>query len=165
MRKTSLVIGAALALAACSSDAEQVENSIRETLGNEATVEQVEMNQQSDGNMIGYAVVRDKEGRRSSMNCDAHPQSGDKYAWKCAPRIDAETEKDISDTMRARLAGSGEVLEMTMKRKDDDNHMAGKARVKTPDGAEHVLNCTAARQENGQFLPNCEEVAVFHHDG
>lgn len=168
MHRISLAIGAALALAACSSDVEQVENSIREELANQGTVEEVAMNEQSDGNMTGYAVVNVKNGWKTRMACNAHPQKnpdGTDLAWKCTPVIDSGAESQMNETIKKELATKGEVLEVAMKRKDDDDHMAGTARVKTADGAEHVLNCQAARQKaDGQLLWSCDEVAVFHHE-
>jgi len=158
MRKFAIAAGLMLVLGACSSDPTgQIEDSIRETLSNETTIDEVQMNMGADGNMSGYALTHEADGRKGRLKCAAQPDGGSTFKWQCSPQIDAETERQMQEKMRAEFAKQGEVIEVVMKRKDDDNHMAGSARLKTADGVEHSLSCTATRQEKDHFKWECEE--------
>jgi hypothetical protein len=110
--------------------------------------------------MTGYVLTREADGHKGRLKCAAQPDGDSKYKWQCSPEIDAETERQMQDKIRAEFAKSGEVLEVVMKRKDDDDHMAGFARVRTADGAEHRLDCTAARQKEANFAWECREAGA-----
>jgi len=155
-------LGLVFALGACSggSPEEQVANTIRESLANQTTVDKVEMTKQADGNMTGYVLTHESDGRKGRMKCAAQPDGDSKYKWQCHAEIDAETERQMQEKMRTELAKQGEVLDVAMKRKDDDNHMAGSARIRTADGTEHNLTCTAERQKDANFAWNCEEAGA-----
>jgi hypothetical protein len=155
MKAFPVVLGLALALGACAKPEDQVENSIRETLSNQTAVDQVEMNTSADGNMTGYALTHEPDGRKGRLKCAAHPEAGD-YKWKCMPEIDAETERQMQEVIRPELAKQGEVVELVMKRKDDDDHMIGSALVRTSDGTELHFSCTATRSKEAKFIWQCD---------
>lgn len=77
-----------LATAACNVDSaeNQLENSIRVSLSNGSTVQEVNLTEQDDGNMTGYAVVEDGEGRSGRLGCTAHKtDDAGNYNWRCEP--------------------------------------------------------------------------------
>jgi hypothetical protein len=160
MKAFPIAAGLLFALGACSGSAEeQIENSIRGSLANQTNVDQVEMNTTADGNMTGYALTHEADGRKGRLKCEAHPE-GSEFKYKCTPEIDAETERQMQDVIRTALAKQGEVVDLVMKRKDDDNHMAGSATVRAADGAEYHLSCTAVRKEAANFTWGCEDASA-----
>ena len=66
---------------------EDVENNIREVLGEQGTVLEVAMNRRDDDNMIGFARVRDQGGAVVRASCTATRQSeGSRmFDWECQP--------------------------------------------------------------------------------
>jgi len=151
----------ALAVAGCSfeTSADQLENSIRENLGNQAAVEDVNLIEQEDGNMAGYALVRDERGRSSRLNCAAH-RSGDdsQYLWTCRPVIDETAIENIEASIRdlyARQEGVAEV-DVEMRRHNDDDHMIGHAVLRDAAGNELRLACTSERDRTNTRMFNSQ---------
>ena len=66
---------------------EDVENNMREVLGQQGTVLEVAMNRRDDDNMTGFARVRDKGGSVVRTSCTATRQSeGSRtFDWECQP--------------------------------------------------------------------------------
>ena len=66
---------------------EDVENAMRELLGQQATVLEVAMNRQDDDRMIGFARLRDKDGAIVRTNCTAtrEAEGSRTFDWECQP--------------------------------------------------------------------------------
>jgi len=152
----AILLGMALAVSACESPEDQLENSIRGTLSNTgATVESVELTKGEDGNMSGFAMVRGANGRSGRMNCSAHPTEGTNYSWTCLPTIDEATLQDMEGQIRTELAKQAEVVEVDMQKHNDDDHMRGFARIRA-EGTEARLNCSATRDTANTAMFNWE---------
>ena len=147
MKRVSMAFGLALALGACSaqSDEDQLENTIRENLSSQGNVQQVELTKQANGNMTGFAIIREPSGRVGRLNCTARSTGESKYDWKCSPAIDASALKEMEAIIRAELSKRGPVLQLEMKKQGDDNHMSGFAVVHDETGQEFRLACSATR--------------------
>lgn len=65
----------------------QMENTIRQSLAEQATVLAVDMSRQDDDHMTGYAQVRDADGDEGRVNCTAARETGGNgnFNWECAP--------------------------------------------------------------------------------
>lgn len=65
----------------------QMENTIRQSLSQQATVLAVDMSRQDDDHMTGYAQVRDGDGTEGRVNCTAVRETGGtgNFNWECAP--------------------------------------------------------------------------------
>jgi hypothetical protein len=163
MKKFAAVALVALALGGCTmeSQEDQLENSIRSELGNQgSTVQEVELTKQENGNMTGYAVVREASGRTGRLACTAGPTGGSStnFSWHCSPAIDQAVEQEMNGIVRREYESRGaEVLEVAMHRANDDNHMTGTARVRDGSGTESRLTCSAERDANtpGTFGWQC----------
>jgi hypothetical protein len=147
MKSFSIAASLALALTACTaqSDEDQLENVIREGLAKQGEVQQVELNKQPNGSMTGFAMIREPNGRVGRLTCSAEPAGTSKYNWKCSPAIDEKTEKEMEDIIRAELSKRGPVIQLEMKRHNDDDHMSGFAVVHDDAGEEFRLTCSATR--------------------
>jgi hypothetical protein len=55
----------------------------------------------------------------------------------------------VENSIREQMASRGEVLEVDMTQQDGGDHMTGFARIRTGEGRETRLNCTADRQSSG----------------
>ena len=66
---------------------EDVENAMRELLGQQATVLEVAMNRLDDDRMTGFARLRDRDGAIVRTNCTATRESeGSRtFDWECQP--------------------------------------------------------------------------------
>ena len=91
MRVYAILLGALLALGACSASAEEeVETAIREGLSERGTVLQVDMTPQENGNMTGFAILRNHAGTEVRMDCTVE-REGDSnlmkegFSWRCLP--------------------------------------------------------------------------------
>ena len=155
MKIYSIALGLALGLGACSvqSDEDQLESTIRETLSAQGEVQQVELTKQANGGMTGFVMIREPNGRVGRLTCTAEAAGASKYNWKCSPAIDEKTLKEMEDIIRAELSKRGPVLQLEMKRQDDDDHMSGFAVVRDEAGEEFRLACSATR--------NTEKVGTF----
>ena len=142
-----LLAGAALAVAGCEmeSNENRLENAIRESLANQqTTVDSIEMTEQEDGNMTGYAMVREASGRSGRLNCNAHKE-GDQFNFRCSPAIDEAVLTEMEGLIRTELSQQAEVMEVDMQRHNDDNHMRGHVVVGDGAGNQARLACTAER--------------------
>ncbi|HYE28053.1 MAG TPA: hypothetical protein VEA61_07450 [Allosphingosinicella sp.] len=161
MKEFAIVLGAALALSACSveSDEDQLESMIREKLADQGSVQEVEMKKQGDGGMTGHVIIKEPNGRVGRLACTARPGgSGSSYDWRCSPAIDEKTLQEMEDVMRAELSKRGPVLQLEMNRAGDDDHMSGFAVVKDEAGEEFRLACSATRDgEGSKFSWNCSD--------
>ena len=161
MKAFQIGLGMALALAACTveSDEDQLENTIRAELSNQGAVQQVELRKEEDGNMTGFVVIREPNGRVGRLACSAQAAGAGKYAWKCSPAIDAKTLKEMEEVIRAELSKRGPVKQIEMKRAGDDNHMSGFAVVQNEEGEEFRLACSATRNSDtpGTFAWTCSD--------
>jgi hypothetical protein len=157
--KWFLLTGAALALAGCEmeSNENRLENAIRADLGNrQTTVDSIEMTEGEDGNMTGYAMVREASGRSGRLNCTAYRQ-GDNYNFRCSPVIDEAVLNEMEGNIRRELEQQAEVIEVDMQRHNDDDHMRGHVVVGDGAGNRARLNCTAQRDatNTGTFAWQC----------
>ena len=169
--KWFLLTGAALALggslAGCEmeSNENRLENAIRADLGNRQTsVDTIEMTEGEDGNMTGYAMVREASGRSGRLNCSAFRQ-GDNYNVTCSPAIDEAVLNEMEGLIRRELEQQAQVTEVDMQRHNDDNHMRGHVVVGDGAGNQARLACTAERDStnigtfNWQCAPEGEAAA------
>ena len=64
-----------------------VENAIRESLSQQATVRQVDMSRQDDNNMTGFAVVQLADGSEVRSTCTARRENetSANFDWRCGP--------------------------------------------------------------------------------
>ena len=138
---------------------EDVENSIREVLGQQGTVLEVAMSRRDDDNMIGFARVSDSRGVVSRSSCTAARQSeGSRvFDWNCTQVVDEVVIADVENNIRQELGRQGTVLEVALSRRDDDS-MAGFARIRDRRGAVVRASCVARRQSAGSRMFNwsCE---------
>lgn|GEM_PF-3051330 len=162
MRKIAIGLGCALAAAGCSmsSEADRLENAMRETLAARGEVKQVEMTAQDADRMTGFASVRPAGASADSrLNCTAtrDPAKGAAYYnWRCVPAIDEALLNEMKQTIRTALAAQATVQQVEMTRQDDD-HMTGYAIVRDANGNEVRTNCTATRDnsDQGNFSWEC----------
>lgn len=163
MKTHMIAASLALALTACSaqSDEDQLENTIREGLAKQGEVQQVELKKQPNGSMTGFAMIREANGRVGRLTCSAEPAGSAKYNWKCSPAIDEKTIKEMEDIIRAELSKRGPVLQLEMKRQNDDDHMSGYAVVHDEAGEEFRLTCSATRNadKGASFTWECGDAS------
>ncbi|MEA3029982.1 MAG: hypothetical protein QOG13_1307 [Sphingomonadales bacterium] len=163
MKRIAILLGCALAVAACTSQEDQLENAMRAELTKRGNVQEVEMTRQDENRMTGHAVVRTAAGETGRLTCNAtrDPTKGTAYYdWRCVPAIDEALLTQTENAIRQSLAQRGEVIEVDMRRQDDD-HMTGFARARDSDGAEVRLPCSASRGSDavGNFSWRCGEGA------
>jgi hypothetical protein len=153
----ALALGGALAGCEMESNENRLENAIRESLANQQTnVQSIEMTEGEDGNMSGYAMVREASGRSGRLNCTAFRQD-DKYNFNCSPAIDEAVLTEMETMIRTELEKQAQVLEVDMQRHNDDNHMRGHVVVGDDAGNRARLACTAERDSTniGTFNWQC----------
>lgn len=153
----ALAMGGALAGCEMESNENRLENAIRADLGNRQTsVDTIEMTEGEDGNMTGYAMVREASGRSGRLNCTAFRQ-GDNYNFTCSPAIDEAVLTEMEGLIRRELEQQAEVIEVDMQRHNDDNHMRGHIVVGDGAGNRARLACTAERDSTniGTFNWQC----------
>ena len=157
MKRTALFLAIALAAGGCTGagEEEQLENTIRENLSNQATVLEVDLTRQDENNLTGYAQIRETSGREGRLNCTATRSEGSNFNWRCSPAIDEPTLQEMETQIRQELANRAEVVEVDMRRAGDDNHMEGHAVVADGAGNQLRLNCTAERTEGNRFNWEC----------
>lgn len=157
MKPVIISLGLGLAVVACNmpSNEDQVEASIRNNLSAQGNVQQVEMSQQDENNMSGFAIIRDRAGVEGRFACTAQ-KSGTDFNWHCNQQVDDQVINRMESTIRDALARQGEVRQVELSRQDD-NRMTGYALVVLPDGTESRLDCTATRpsMETTQFTYQC----------
>lgn len=163
MRRFAILLGCALAATACTSQEDQLENAMREELTKRGNVQEVEMTRQDENRMTGHATVRNAAGQTGRLTCNAtrDPTKGTAYYdWRCIPAIDEALLTQMETSIRQSLAQRGEVVEVDMRRQDDD-HMTGFVRVRDAEGAEVRANCSASRDtgDQGNFSWRCGEGA------
>jgi hypothetical protein len=156
MKKLSVTL-ALLALAACASEEEQLENAIREGLANQGTVQEVNLTVSDENNLTGYAMIRENSGREGRLNCTAQRGEGSNFNWRCSPAIDEATLQEMETAIRTNLAAQGEVVEVDMQRGADDDHMTGHAVLRDGAGGEVRVPCSAERTEGANFSWRCGE--------
>ena len=146
MKAFAIPLGLGLLVAGCnvSSEEDQIENVIRNNLSERGNVQQVEMTRQDENNMSGYATVRDASGVEGRYNCTAQRTQGTNFNWRCNQQIDDNVVAGIQNEIRQDLAQRAEVLQIEMRRQDD-NRISGYALLRGPDGSEVRTNCTASR--------------------
>jgi hypothetical protein len=154
-----LIAGAALAVAGCNmeSNENRLENAIRSSLANQqTTVDQIEMTEGEDGNMTGYAMVREASGRSGRLNCTAHREGG-QFNFRCSPAIDEAVLTEMEGMIRRELEQQAEVIEVDMQKHNDDNHMRGHVVVGDGAGNRARLSCNATRDATnvGTFNWQC----------
>jgi hypothetical protein len=163
MKRLAILLGCALAVTACTSQEDQLENAMRERLSERGNVQEVEMTRQDENRMTGHALIRTANGQTGRLDCSAtrDPSKGAAYYdWRCVPAIDEALLSQIETTIRQSLSQRAEVLEVDMNRRDND-HMTGFVRVRDSDGAEVRANCSASRDndDQGNFSWRCGEDA------
>ncbi|HEX8192856.1 MAG TPA: hypothetical protein VF552_08140 [Allosphingosinicella sp.] len=139
------------------SNENRLENAIRANLANQQTeVQSIEMTEGEDGNMTGFAMVREASGRSGRLNCNAH-REGDNYNFRCSPAIDEAVLTEMEGLIRRELEQQAEVIEVDMQRHNDDNHMRGHVVVGDGAGNRARLACTATRDATniGTFNWQC----------
>jgi hypothetical protein len=134
-----------------------LENTIRDGLSGQGNVQKVELTKQANGNLTGFAIIREPNGRVGRLNCTARSTGDSKYDWKCSPAIDENALKEMEAIIRAELSKRGPVLQLEMKRQGDDDHMSGFAVVHDEAGEEFRLACSATRNAAnvGTFTWKC----------
>jgi hypothetical protein len=152
--------GCALALAACTSQEDQMENNIRANLASQGNVTQVEMTRQDENSMAGFAVVN-VNGTDTRRNCTAtrNPSKGAAYYdWRCVRAVDESALNEMEATIRqSYIARPGvQVDSVDMTRRDDD-HMVGHAALSDSYGNHARLDCIADRGSAGDFSWSCQE--------
>lgn len=146
MKALLVSFGAATLLAGCAgSDEQQMENAIRTGLTNAGEVQEVDLTQQADGNMSGFAVVRGQDGNVIRVNCTANRTQGRQFAWRCAaPARSPQALENMKNLIRQSYAGEATVLQIELSWQDDD-HMTGFVMLRDRAGNEGRHICTAAR--------------------
>lgn len=155
MKRIAICLGATLALAACSSEEQQLENSIRENLSSRGNVTEVDLAKQDDNHLTGHAVVN-ANGQNSRLNCTAERTGGKgaNFSWRCVPAIDEAALNEMENTIRQSYASRATVGEVEMRRQDDD-HMTGFATLTDGQGNAARVDCTAERVPEGNFSWRC----------
>src|SRR5690349_4177916 len=90
MKFRIVLLAGLCSLTACTSEEDQLENAMRNTLASQGNVQQVEMTKADENRMTGFAVVRRPDGRDGRLNCNADRDStkGPSYFnWRCVPAI------------------------------------------------------------------------------
>lgn len=153
MKRFAICLAATLALAACTSEEAQLENSIRENLSSRGNVTEVDLAQQDDNHLTGHAVVN-ANGRDSRLSCTAERTTGSNFTWRCVPVLDEAMIEETEATIRQSYAGRATVDEVEMRKQDED-HMTGFATLRDNSGNTARVECTAARATEGNFDWRC----------
>ena len=158
MNLAFMLIGLSLAAGPpAQADEVMVEDSIREHLSQQGEVLEVDMTSRGANRMTGFAISRDEDGIEGRVECTAHRNADDSFAWDCVPVITEPIVRRIEEIIGTNLAEQAEVLEIAMRRQDD-MRMAGFARLRDADGTEVRANCTAVREnpQSRMFDWECE---------
>lgn len=150
MKKIAILLGCALAVAACTSPEDQLENQLRENLASQGTVKEVELNPQADGNMTGFAIVT-VNGVDSRLSCTAErdeAKGAGRYNMRCMPVIDEAIINQMEATIRSNLAARATVEQVELTRQDD-NRMSGFVVATDNDGNQVRLSCEVNREAEG----------------
>ena len=149
MKRALLSVGLMLAAAGCQfqSEEDMIEGSIRNTLSNQGTIQEVEITKQDQDNFSGFAVVRDARNQDNRLACTARRKAdkGSNFDWRCLPTVDETTLTNVENAIRESLSQQGDVRQVDMSRQDDSN-MTGFAVVQLADGSEVRSACTARRE-------------------
>jgi hypothetical protein len=159
MNRKAIVLAALLGVAGCNmaSEEDQLENAIREGLSNQGTVQEVNLTRQDENNINGFAMVRETSGRSGRLNCTAQRTDGSNFNWRCSPAIDQSVLDEMEGQIRTQLAQQADVVEVSLERAGDDNHMAGYVRVRDGVGGEERVPCSAERTQGANFAWRCGE--------
>lgn len=139
---------------------DDLENSIRTTLSNQGTVQEVNLTRQDDENLNGFAVVRDPTGSEVRFACTAQRSQGSDYNWRCQPTIDERVLAQVEGVIRNRLSTQADVVEVDMQRGADDDHMTGHATIRGGNGEQVRVPCSAQRSPTGGFDWRCGQDAA-----
>lgn len=154
MRLAALFV-LALAVAACDSPEEQMEDEVRNLLSQRGNVQEADLAQGADGNMTGHATVAGAGGQTSRYNCSATKAEGTRFNINCIPAIDEAMLTAIEADIRRLYEQRGaEVLEVDMQKQDED-HISGHM-IARDGGMQARLVCSAERNTaDGQFPWQC----------
>ena len=142
------------ALSACEKPEDLLENSIRTELSKRGEVKEVEMKQDGDDRLTGFARVR-VGGQEARLDCKATRKSSTEYDWECKPAIDENVLKGMEDSLRKQFeAQQITVLDIDMQ-KDGEDNMKGYAQLRDRSGEEARLDCSA-RREGSTFQAECQ---------
>jgi hypothetical protein len=164
MKMKGIGLAVLFGLAGChgATDADRIENSIRENLANQGTVEDVNMVSQDENSLNGYAEIRTASGQRSRLNCDARRNARGDFSWHCLQPVDAALLGQVEGWIRDRFREAGmDVIDIDLSRAGDDNNIAGYARVRDGTGGETRARCRAVRDapDSNLFSFRCGEIA------
>jgi len=145
---------ALVALSACEKPEDLLENSIRTELSKRGEVKQVEMKQDGEDRLTGFALVR-VGGQEGRLDCKATKKNATEYDWECKPAIDENVLKGMEDSLRKNFeAQQITVVDIDMQ-KDGEDKMKGYAQLRDQSGEEARLDCTA-RREGANFQGECQ---------
>jgi hypothetical protein len=153
MRKIATFIAGALALAACTSQEDMLENDIRENLASRGNVTEVELTKQDNDHMTGHAVIRVADGTENRLNCTAErdtSKGANYFAWRCLRTIDEAALTAMETTIREAMERQGGRVEQVELTRQDDNNMTGFALVSAGDRRIRTA-CTATRPNAETF--------------
>jgi hypothetical protein len=156
MRRLIVPLALIASFAACSSEEDQLENSIRENLASRGNVQDVQLTRQNDNHMTGFALVQ-VNGQATRLNCTADRDNGQgsNFHWRCIPTIDDALLRSTENEIRQSLSAQGTVEAVHMAKQDED-HMTGSATVRDSAGNEIHATCSAARAgDQGTFNWRC----------
>jgi hypothetical protein len=149
MNKITVLLGCALAVAACGNPQDQIENSIRNGLAAQGNVQEVELTRQDDDHLNGFATVSTANGT-TRLNCTAERQgTSTNFQWRCAPTIDDAMLRNLEGTIRESLSAQASVDEVHMERQDAD-HATGYAILHDGAGNSIRTECSASRTPGGE---------------
>jgi hypothetical protein len=157
MNAIAFSLGLLLAAGAAQVDIDQaaVEEAIRTDFVDGWQVQQVQLAPRADGHLVGFAVARDGSGFQARFNCRTEPSDDGGNQWTCHQNVDAQVIAQMEANIRETLSEQGNVLQVALRREDDDR-MRGRARLRLPNGTEAGANCTAVRDRFGSTTFNWE---------
>ena len=157
MNAIAISLGLLLAAAGGQVDIDQaaVENAIVNDFIEGWQVQRVELAPRSDGHLVGFAIARDGSGFQARFNCRTEPSDDGGNQWTCHQNVDAQVIAQMEANIRETLAEQGTVLQVSLRREDDDR-MRGRARLRLPNGTEAGAGCTAVRDRFGSTTFNWE---------
>ncbi len=163
MRAMVFLAGAAALLAGCNKDAEKqtAEGMVRAALAGQGTVQAINLSKQSDNNYAGTATLRTPDGRTVTLNCTARrtgPDSNANFSASCGQALDQALLDEIKGMMRQALERQGSTVVQLELTKQDEDHATGSGEIRDPAGQIVHLTCSATRQDNGRFNPQCDPV-------
>lgn len=91
MKLAVIPLFALLVLNACGArDEDEIEKAIRDNLSERGTVIDVQVRPQADGNMTGFAVLRNHAGTDVRLDCTVEREGGGTlmkqgFTWRCQP--------------------------------------------------------------------------------